>query len=69
MKKRCKIAETRTIRGAYILKKGGIAVDNEKKRAESKEEFEEHFMAALFDTYRHQYGECTITEVAEDKTA
>lgn len=44
-------------------------MDDEKKRVESKEEFEEHFMAALFDTYRHQYGECTITEVAEDKTA
>ena len=35
------IPETRTIRGAYILKKGGITVDDEKKRAESKEEFEE----------------------------
>ena len=30
---------------------------------------EEYFMQALFDTYRHQYGECTITEVTEDKTA
>lgn len=30
---------------------------------------EEHFMQALFDTYRHQYGECVITEVTEDKTA
>ena len=44
-------------------------MDDEKKRTESKEEFEEHFMAALCDTYRHQYGECTFTEVAEDKTA
>lgn len=60
---------TETICVAYILKKGGIAVDDEKKRTESKEEFEEHFMQALFDTYRHQYGECTITEVTEDKTA
>ena len=44
-------------------------MDDKKKRTESKEEFEKHFIQALFDTYRHQYGECTITEVAEDKTA
>lgn len=44
-------------------------MDDEKKKIESKEEFEEHFMQALFDTYRHQYGECTFTEVTEDKTA
>lgn len=30
---------------------------------------EEYFMQTLFDTYRHQYGDCVITEVTEDKTA
>lgn len=51
--------------------KGGIAVEENKKiRAETEDGFAEHFLKALFETYRHQYGECTITEVqAEDKTA
>lgn len=48
-------------------------MNDEKKRTElkeSKEEFEKHFMSALFETFRHQYGECTIEEITtEDKTA
>ena len=44
-------------------------MSDEEKRTEYNEEFEEHFMAALFETYRHQYGECTITEITEDKPA
>lgn len=43
---------------------------DEEKRTDSKEKFdEEQFMSALFETYRHQYGECTITEITEDKPA
>lgn len=44
--------------------------DEKKIRDETQEGFTEHFLEALFETYRHQYGECTITEVTtEDKTA
>lgn len=29
---------------------------------------EEYFLQALFDTYRHQYGNCVITEAAEHES-
>lgn len=45
-------------------------MEEPKIRNETEEkEFADHFMEALFETYRHQYGDCTIIEVTEEKPA
>lgn len=46
-------------------------MENIKKKDENHQTQvdEEYFMQALFDTYRHQYGDCVITEVTEEKPA
>ena len=44
-------------------------MEEDRSSPESREEFTEHFMEALFETYKHQYGECTITEITEEKPA
>ena len=53
-----------------VNQKGGESMEEIKKGNDLQTQLnEEYFMQALFDTYRDQYGECTITEVTEDKTA
>lgn len=38
--------------------------DSKAKDGTKEKDFAEHFMEALFETYRHQYGDdCTFTEV------